>query len=372
MATHYAAEVARSADLLSARGLEREAILFACEGAFPTIVQDSCEWARGDPVEAPARSALPSWRKADLDLAASEWYFDESTIGAVLTEVGDIRSGYVLCVGVPTLAFALTETGGRVTLVDSSPWISAGPGLDFRAIDFLEYDDPLPPGAVVVMDPPWHLADYASWLSHLSTLVPADGPVSILVAVPERLASGSSVMIRELVFKRLGEMGRIDVRAGWLRYSTPWFEASMLARAGISPRDWRRADLVVARCGSLPRDAPAVGSRSSFASWRSTLIDGAVIRMDPQSPSAGSFEVRSRTDVMAPSRSLILEQGVNLFSSSGACASILGGAGVLAEVLDSASKRPGKAVGELVRQRATNAAVARRIRQCLLGLGVPL
>src|SRR5690606_20032451 len=254
------------------RGLAWSDALAACEGADPRLVAQRVRalglgapaWAARGPAEldlAEPDLAEPDLSGPDLselvladrwtpELHARdfEWYFTPSCAAELAARVAT-PAGSVLCLGTPTVAFALLAHPGprRVTLVDHNPLAPqrhGGAGLLHAVCDDLaaarleagRYD-------AAVFDAPWSLPALHRWLAVAAAAVRPGGRVSFALMQP--LHRPRATVDRASILARARRLGPVTVEPGRLRYESPRFEREALATAGLTvPEAWRRADLV--------------------------------------------------------------------------------------------------------------------------------
>lgn len=286
-AAHRAAIDERLRGAASTGTLEWAALLDAADGADPRVVAH-----RMRALELPVRPGVssggpaPGWAP-ELHALDFEWYFERSCaamLAARLVEHGP----RVLCLGAPTVAFALLDRPDceRVTLIDANPLvIERHPATDrLRAIvDDLaaarveegRYD-------AVLFDAPWYPAELLRWLAVAAGAVRTGG--RILFALPRPLHRPSADADRRLVLAAARRLGRARIEPRALAYETPRFEHEALGAAGVSvPPSWRRADLVELVRDDAPAPAPiapAPGPR-----WRRFVIGAQVVKLDLDAPS---------------------------------------------------------------------------------------
>jgi hypothetical protein len=226
-----------------------------------------------------------------------EWYFAPACAAKLAGRVaGPGRS--VLCLGAPTVAFALLAHPGmqRVTLVDRNPLAlqrhrGGGPlhticeDLAAARLDAGAYD-------AAVFDAPWYLPALHRWLEVAATAVREGGTISF--ALLPALHRPSAAADRAEIVAHARRLGPVTVEPGALRYHTPRFEHEALAAAGVAvPAQWRRADLVevVRHRGHAVGVAPPP-SPERESSWVRVVVGSQVIHLDPHA-AAGPGDVLS-------------------------------------------------------------------------------
>jgi len=291
-AEHRSAVDARLREAVGARSLAQA--LEATEGADPRLVAQRMR-ALGRPVEGFASPAADPLAPAPLDpwvpeLHARdfEWYFTPACAAELAARVA-APGRSVLCLGTPTVAFALLDVPHvrRVTLVDRNPLAfrrnhcSQAAALEAREEDVAAAR--LEAGAydVAVLDAPWYPAALDHWLAVAAAAVRPGG--RILLALLPALHRPSAQADRSAILARARTLGSVSIEPGRLRYATPRFEREALACAGLwVPAAWRRADLL-----EITLERP---SRAEFAApapepaWTRFVVGSQVIQLDPRAP----------------------------------------------------------------------------------------
>jgi len=281
--------------------------LAATQGADPRLVAQRMH-ALGHPVDGEAERmahGAPSDRAPDaydpwvpeLHARDFEWYFTPECAAQLAARVGR-RGGSVLCLGTPTVAFALLDAGHvqRVTLVDRTPFafrrdhgLALGRPRDPAALEARQEDlaaARLEAGAydAVVLDAPWYLPALCHWLAVATAAVRPGG--RILLALLPALHRPSAQVDRATILAQARALGPVTVEPRWLHYATPRFEREALATAGLwVPAAWRRADLVelaVQRPSTAAYEAPAPAPEPA---WVRFVVGTQVIQLDPCAPS---------------------------------------------------------------------------------------
>lgn len=218
-----------------------------------------------------------------------EWYFTPACAAELAARVGTGGCS-VLCLGTPTVAFALLDAPHvpRVTLVDRNPLTlrrhrdREAPALEARHEDLAAarveggaYD-------VAVLDAPWYLPALSHWLAVAAAAVRPGG--RILLALLPALHRPSARADRAAVLERARALGRISIEPGRLRYTTPRFEHEALACAGlVVPAAWRCADLLEITVERPSRAIPA--AIEPEPPWVRITVGAQVIHLDPCAPS---------------------------------------------------------------------------------------
>jgi SAM-dependent methyltransferase len=298
-AEHRRAVDARLHEAIEAGARTLGETLAATEGADPRLVAQRLH-ALGlaterEPTEASGSGEVSEPWVPELHARDFEWYFTPACAAELAARVGGPGRS-VLCLGTPTVAFALLETGHvrRVTLVDRTPFaFRRDHGLAFRrhrdaaALEARQEDlaaARLDAGAydVAVLDAPWYLPALCHWLAVAAAAVRPGG--RILLALLPALHRPSAQADRATILARARALGPVTVEPGRLRYATPRFEREALATAGLwVPAAWRRADLVelvVERPSTARYEAPA-----PEPAWARFVVGTQVIQLDPCAPS---------------------------------------------------------------------------------------
>lgn len=269
-------------------------VLLACEGADPRLVAQRVR-ALGLPVHGMTVEAEPEppdpWTP-ELHARDFEWYFTPQCAAELAARVGG-PGRRVLCLGTPTVAFALLPSTERVTLVDRNP-LALARGRDAGSLHAITEDlaaARLEAGAydAVVFDAPWYPAALRHWLAVAAAAVRPGGTIAF--ALLPALHRPSAAADRAELLARARALGEVAVAPGWLRYGTPRFEREALWAAGLpAPAAWRRADLVelTARRPALdpappppPRDPP----------WTRVVVGSQVIHLDPRANTTEPGEI---------------------------------------------------------------------------------
>jgi hypothetical protein len=295
----------RAVDACLHEAIERGARSFgealaATRGADPRLVAQRLQ-ALGHTVHGEAEAAhggasdrTPETHEPwvpELHARDFEWYFTPECAAELAARVGR-PGGSVLCLGTPTVAFALLDAGHvrRVTLVDRTPFAfrrdhgrSSRRHRDPAALEARQEDlaaARLDAGAydAVVLDAPWYLPELCHWLAVAAAAVRPGG--RICLALLPALHRPSARADRATMLARARTLGPVTVEPGGLRYATPRFEREALATAGVwVPAVWRRADLVelvVERPFTQTFEPPA-----PEPAWARFVVGTQVIQLDP-------------------------------------------------------------------------------------------
>lgn len=288
-------------------------LLAATEGADPRLVAQRVH-ALALPVhdlDDPASdSEAIDLHTPELHARDYEWYFSPACAGELATSVAS-QGRSVLCLGTPTVAFALLDLPHvqRVTLVDRNPLALQRNGhahaharaeaLEAHCEDLAAARPSAGAYDVAVFDAPWYPPALRHWLAVAAAAVRPGGRISF--ALLQRLHRPSAQADRASILACARELGPVTVERDRLRYATPRFEREAMATLGIGvPESWRRADLVeveVQRPPSAQQLAPFV----SEPAWRRWVVGTQVIHLDPEATEEPG-EVLSSVDERADFR----------------------------------------------------------------------
>ena len=262
-------------------------LLAAAEGADPRLVARRLAVAGRSiaGLEATAPPPSSSW-SPELHARDFEWYFTPECADALARRA--MRFGRrVLCLGTPTVAFALLEHPPleRLTLVDRNPLVGR---RHPRSGDIETIHDELAAirleaGSydVVIFDAPWYPSTLHHWLAIAARAVRPGGHV--LFALLPRLHRPNASHDRETLLAEARRMGTIAVDPGTLAYQSPRFEQEALAAAGLSaPPTWRRADLAEVQILRTPTSAP--DPEPTERAWARFAIGDQVVHLDLDAP----------------------------------------------------------------------------------------
>jgi hypothetical protein len=288
LASHRAAVDARLCEAIEGGTRSWGAVLKASLGADPRLVAQRVR-ALALPVEGlmpgPAPAPPDPWAP-ELHARDFEWYFTP-TCAAELAAHADGPGRSVLCLGTPTVAFALLARPQlrRVTLVDRNPLTLRRhrdtAALEARCEDLAAVR--LPAGAydVAVFDAPWYPEALRHWLAVAAAAVRLGG--RILFPLLQTLHRPSAQADRASILAQARRLGPVRIEPGRLRYASPRFEREALATAGLGvPEAWRRADLVEleVRC-----PAPMSEAVPDEPAWTRFVVGTQVIQLDPRAAS---------------------------------------------------------------------------------------
>ncbi|MEM9462805.1 MAG: class I SAM-dependent methyltransferase [Myxococcota bacterium] len=312
------------------------ALLARAEGADPRLVA-TCLRSGGLTVSGMhVRSSRPASRSAsrstsrlalppgsgpssrwnpELHARDFEWYFTPRCARALAARAVAIGPR-VLCMGTPTVAFALLDQNAslgdaslgdaslgdaslgdaslgdvslgrtalaRLTLVDRNPLVDRRhPGAgsiehltgDLAAVRVEAglYD-------VAIFDAPWYPAVLQRWLAVAARAVRPGGRV--LFALLPRLHRPLAMDDRSVTLCAARRLGRVEIEPGALRYESPLFETEALATTGLAvPPQWRRADLVQLWVEHVPPPIEPNEPSTSEPTWARFVIGPQVVHLD--------------------------------------------------------------------------------------------
>ena len=270
------------------------ALLARAEGADPRLVA-ACLRSGGRTVEGMgARSSSPAslrgpgpvsrWNP-ELHARDFEWYFTPRCARALAARAIAIGPR-VLCMGTPTVAFALLDHDAsleRLTLVDRNPLVDrrhSGTGSLERLVGDLAavrveaglYD-------VAIFDAPWYPATLQHWLAVAARAVRPGGRV--LFALLPRLHRPLAIADRSTILSAARRLGAVELEPEALHYESPRFEIEALATNGlVVPAKWRRADLVQLHVERVPAPVELGEPATCEPRWARFVIGPQVVHLD--------------------------------------------------------------------------------------------
>lgn len=294
-AEHRRAVDARLREAIEGGARSFEEVLAVTDGADPRMVARRVRGLGLALDDEAGADALDPWIP-ELHARDFEWYFTPRCAAELAARVGEPGAS-VLCLGTPTVAFALLDAGRvrRVTLVDRNPLaFRRGPhrhaALEARLEDLAAAR--LDAGAydVAVLDAPWYPDALGHWLEVAAAAVRPGGKI-VLALLPE-LHRPSARADRATILARARALGTVEVERGRFTYVTPRFEREALATAGVRvPAAWRRADLVEIMVEHAP--ATTRHARAPEPAWLRFVIGAQVVQLDPDAPSEPGELLRS-------------------------------------------------------------------------------
>ncbi len=325
-----------------------------CLGAFPKVVKESVLELMSDgyhprmPVAADdmaIRGAPTPWEDDELDLIDSQWYFDASSAGRVLSFLPEGAKS-VVALGTPTVAALAAARVPEVQLLDNSPRFQPGgqapAWADLRKIEvrWCDLDDKpvsdITRADMVVMDPPWHLENYQAWLRTAVQACVVGGLLAVVM--PQPLTNRKAQSERRELRRILRGIGRVTIKPNILSYVTPSFEEPVLDTDGLRfLRRWRRADLALVQVQrpEVAWESPRIGNLT----WNHRWMEGRIVRTWGETAGGSSVPVIAPADPLAGyrlasvGRTYLRSSGINLVTSRGRAA-IVTHWGRLPEILD--------------------------------------
>jgi hypothetical protein len=348
-------------------------------GAFPTLVKETLETpdlpdpgalpVSGEPVlpepvpyqaEELASLEPAPWEDDELDPVDAQWYFDLPSV-RLITNVFPASTTSVVALGTPTVAAVAAESVPQVTLVDVSPRFcppDLPPWVDGKSVETVSQNLDEKPyegtgdADVVVMDPPWYIESYRTWLHSAVASCRVGGLIA--VALPQVLTNRRSVPERAEILELLRFIGPVDVMENVLTYVTPSFELAVLEADDLQfLRRWRRADLALVKVQRrwLPYEFPWVRD----IEWVYREVRGRVVRscygqqnssglpiINPTNPQVeswptGTSDPRMEYRLTGVGRNYLWSCGANLVTSRGRAAAVQRW-GALPQILDRLQK----------------------------------
>lgn len=294
---HRSAVDARLREAIEAGAQTLGEVLDRSEGADPRLVAQRVH-ALALPVSGRVATTAPEradpWTP-ELHARDYEWYFAPSCAAELAARMAGAGDS-VLCLGTPTVAFALLDVPHvrRVTLVDRNPLaLQRYPGPHPAALEACCEDlAAARPSAgaydAAVFDAPWYLPALRHWLAVAATAVRPGG--RIVFALLQSLHRPSAAADRASILACADALGSVTVEPGGLRYASPRFEREAMRTAGIIvPERWRRADrveIVVRGRSASERVSPPAPPVVSEPSWLRWVVGTQVIHLDPQAVEA--------------------------------------------------------------------------------------
>lgn len=231
--------------------------LQACEGLFPTLAvsqflkinrQRTQQWlAEAASDTHPSMSAT----KEGSSFVLSTWDFCKDRLKE-LSSVAWHSKSRVCLLGVPSLVqhlpVAVSERP-HLLLDLRTPASGVPEGVlqlpcDIDALSGCEFDCAFD---ACFLDPPWYMESYLRWIDIAGSYCRDGG--SIAFALLGRLTRPSATDDRERILAHCRARGLSPhLYENFVLYEPPSYERHMLARAGIPPVPWKRADLVLATC----------------------------------------------------------------------------------------------------------------------------
>lgn len=251
----YHFEIRQAAHMALRAGVDSlEELCQACAGAYPgdihALVQDG---PYAEEVE-----ELLDYKSSPKDVSVFkdgpdpsptdyEWRFTKET-ARELADVIKARGGNVLCLGTPTIFWALKGCKEEVVLVDRNPYLlDLVKETDRHRVHILDVHlqdlhYPADYFDVVIFDAPWYLGHLHYWLSLANKHVKPEGLV--LFPMLRQLTRPSAEKDREILRTYASAVGSVTEDLEVV-YETPKFEDEALSALGLGGlQEWRIANLV--------------------------------------------------------------------------------------------------------------------------------
>lgn len=269
---HRAAVRNRVLSAIALGALSFHDILVQCEGADPNLVAELITEVK--------QTALPSLphqpkfskevfiRLPASDPFRSQWWFTGDAVDYLSSRATAIADGgRVLCLGVPTLGYALlSESIDTIVLDVDQHVIDAVNVTKNGAAQCYDVAQPLPDDIraafrVAVIDPPWYDDLMYKFIERALTSVAEGG--ELLCTLPPRLTRPGTDDLRNRIVNDLLQAGYqlLGLEVARLGYIVPRFEEVALGRIqGFRAIPWRYADLLHVRrpAGAVLLTAPEI------------------------------------------------------------------------------------------------------------------
>lgn len=224
-----------------------------CGGLFPTeainiLLQHKKEKILYKLLSANKSLAIDDMSEGPASFLHSSWDFSDQTSQRIAKDI-EKRAERSLFLGTPSVAKMLsTSTNHSNHLIID---IDARRLQSLNDINIIQYDISLLSGDefkeafdVCVFDPPWYVNNYLHWLDIAFRSCRPGGRV--IFPLFGKLTRPSAVDDRKTILDRCSQFGaEIELLPSQALYKIPSFERGILARAGINPVRWKRADVVI-------------------------------------------------------------------------------------------------------------------------------
>jgi hypothetical protein len=178
-----------------------------------------------------------------------DWRFNKPTAERLRRLLQDFES--VACVGSPTVFALLRSRTRRDILVDQNSYyqdILDGKDGSIISQPIERWDS----GALsrsfpaIMLDPPWYLDSYQTWITASIPLLQSGG--TMFLPVFPRLVRPTAQREFAILMDRLASLGSITILPIRAHYETPTFERECLRQLDLPPlHGWRSAKLVAVR-----------------------------------------------------------------------------------------------------------------------------
>jgi hypothetical protein len=248
------------------------------EGMFPTVAFDFLKQLETHHDSAKIRRLIdsanyqvsegPRWFADPENLIVDfDWRFQKDTAERLFGMLA--RFGRVACIGAPTVFSLLSKVRRTDILIDQNPYYEHAFGREAGRVfcSAIEDFNPFDVGGqfeAALLDPPWSLADYESWLEATLPLIVKGGSLFIPV-FPSLLRERAELDVSSLM-QRLAKIGQVLFLPFRVRYETPTFEEEVLREKDLPPlHGWRSARMVEVRVDQSFR--PTAKRRLAKEKW---------------------------------------------------------------------------------------------------------
>ncbi len=230
------------------------------EGVFPAVALDALRRINAERGSAKLEhliktavcqtSEAPRWSTNPENLIIDfDWRFQKDTAERLFGMLSRFSS--VVCVGAPTVFSLLSAVRGTDILIDQNPYYERAQSINggkifCSAIEDFDCRDLEGRFEAALLDPPWNLEDYRSWLQATLPMVVIGGSLFIPI-FPNLLRESVDLDLWHLK-QVLADIGQASTLPFKVRYDTPTFEEQVLRRSGLPPlHGWRSAEMVEIR-----------------------------------------------------------------------------------------------------------------------------
>jgi hypothetical protein len=238
-----------------------EELCGACDGASPSAILEIARRhniapspVSGKPIVEPVACDEPEPHPLDFDWRFTKQSADDLAVMALRL------GGDIACLGTPRVFRALSRrvVASRMLLWDHNPgWLRVfGNRVRRKSVPISPdevADRELHKFTTVIMDPPWYVNHYKTWL-HTACLLLQPGGEIIMPLFGSLLRPRADSQRRDLQ-RFIAQIGSTSSRIMTVTYETPPFERAVLRSRGIDVGNWRAAEVVrirVERAPSLP------------------------------------------------------------------------------------------------------------------------
>jgi hypothetical protein len=239
------------------------------EGIFPAVAFGLLKSSRAEHRSAKVEHLLSTAKDQQIEkerwfvdlenlIIDYDWRFQKESAQRLFQTLLEFKS--VVCIGTPTVFSLLSAARGTDILIDQNPSYERLFGSNNSRV-FCSAIEDFDPAATeqqfeaALLDPPWYLEDYESWLQAAVPLLAVEGSLFIPV-FPNLLRETveSDVLV---IMEKLTEIGQVSMLPFKVRYETPTFEEEVLRKHGLPPlHGWRSAHLLRVRVNRFKRSMP--------------------------------------------------------------------------------------------------------------------